>query len=195
MNKKMKRSCLIIDMAALVLMILAFVLDRIPAARLGGETGRVLVQNAWVPLILSVIAQICALIYLLKDANKQAAIFYKGFTCSFLLLYIHFFVMTLYSVPYAPKDRLALLYLFLVILLVGYSAILLLTFAQNQGKKRSLTLAAIAAVMELAMIFFFVAEGISAAMVCSFAAKMLMILLLYLMVEAKYQDKEARGTI
>ena len=73
--------------------------------------------------------------------------------------------------------------------------ILLLTFARNQGKAISQGLAAIAAVSELVILFFFIFEGFSPVMVLTFSSKILMINLLYTMVEVKYQDKDARGTI
>ena len=195
MDAKKKKTCLGITAAAFVMLIAAFVTDRIPSTRLKGEAGGFLVHNAWVPLVLSAVALVCALIYILKDGKKQAAPFHKGMTGAFLLMYIHFFHMTLVTVHEVPADMRVAVHLLILILLVGYSAFLLLCFAKNQGKKTSLTLAVIAAVADMAVLFFFIVEAFSPAVLFSCIAKLLTILLFYLLMEAKYHDKDARGTV
>ena len=194
MNEKTKKTGLALTVSAFVLMLAAFILDRI-LSRSGSSAVPFLVQNAWVSVVLETLTLACAFIYILKDGTKEAALFHKGFTGAFLLMYNNFFHMTIISAISATAEKQLMLHLFIIVLLIGYSAILLLTFARNQGKAISQGLAAIAAVSELVILFFFIFEGFSPVMVLTFSSKILMINLLYTMVEVKYQDKDARGTI
>lgn len=194
MDVKKKKVSLAVVVIAFVTMLTSFIFDHIPATRTKGFDD-LFAQNTWITLVFNTIALVCALVYLLKNGEKKAARFHKGFTGALLLMYISYFHLTLGAAMHYTLDKQALLHLYIFNLLLGFSAILLLTFAQNQGKKLSLFFAAIAVVAELVIFFFIVLNGISISVLFSFITKLLMINLLYSMVEYKYEDKEARGTV
>ena len=195
MNVKTKNMCLATTIIAFVAMMVSFVLDFFSRSGPQVKFGQVIVHNTWVQLILSTIALACALIYILKDGKKDAALYLKAFTGAYLLTYIYFFLMALASAVYSSIQNQAMLHLFVITLLVGYSSVLLLTFARNQGKKISLILASVALVVELIIFFFLVSYGITIAVVFTFISKLLMLNIFYTLIEVKYQDKDARGTI
>ena len=195
MDIKTKKMCLATTVIAFITMIISFVLDFFFQNGPQVKVGQVVVHNTWVQLILSTIALACAFIYILKDGKKDAAPYLKAFTGAYLLTYIYFFIMALASAVYSTSQNQAMLHLFILTLLVGYSSVLMLTFARNQGKKVSLILAAVAVVVELIIFFFLVSYGISIAVVFTFVSKLLMLNIFYTLIEVKYQDKDARGTI
>jgi hypothetical protein len=154
---------------------------------------QLVVEREWVPFILTVFALVCAFIYISKDAGKQAAIFQKLFAGSFLVTYIYYFHILVYLLPFGSMKQQALIHLFIMVLLVSYSAVLILTFAPNLGKRYSLILASIAAVAELIIMMMAIVEGVTPGVIGGFITNILMITIFYLMVEAKYMDKDARG--
>ena len=172
------------------------ILDLIPSSSpKEGIFLQLIVERAWVPFILTIIALVCAFIYISKGATKEVAIFQKLFVGSFLVRYIYFFHMLIILLPLASGKQQAVIHLFILVLLVSYSAFLILTFAPNLGKNYSLIMASIAAVADFIIFMISIIEGITPGVVSSFIAEMLMIAIFYLMVEAKYLDKDARGTI
>ena len=195
MNVKTKKTCLATTVIAFVAMLISFIMDFFPETSLNGQAGQFVVHNSWVQLLLSTFALVCAFLYILNDGRKDAAPFLKAFTGAYLLTYIYFFFMALASAIQSSVQNQAMLHLFILTLLVGYSCVLILTFARNQGKKVSLILAAVAVVVELIIFFFLVSYGISIAVVFTFISKLLMLNIFYTLIEIKYQDKEARGTI
>lgn len=195
MSKKMKNRCLILIGVTFLMMVLAMITDRIFTQPQEGVIIQMLTQRAWVPFILTVVALICAFIYVSKDAKKEAAIYHKVFAGSFLVTYIYFFHMLIVLLPLVKGNQQAIVHLFILDLLVSYSAILILTFAPNLGKRYSLILASIAVIADFIIFMISVIEGVSPGVVCSFIANILMIAIFYLMIEAKYMDKDARGTI
>ena len=194
MDVKKKKMSLALVVIAFVTMLTSFIFDHIPATSTKGFDD-LFVQNTWITMVFNALALVCAFIYLLKNGEKRAAPFHKGFTGALLLMYISYFHLTLGAAMHYTMEKQGLIHLYIFNLLIGFSAILLLTFAQNQGKKMSLVFAAIAVVAELVIFFFIVLNGISISVLFSFITKLLMINLLYTMVEYKYEDKEARGTV
>ena len=196
MNVKTKKMCLATTVIAFVAMLISFIMDFFPETGLNGQAGQFVVHNSWVQLAFSTFALVCAFLFILNDGRKDAAPYLKAFTGAYLLTYIYFFFMALASaIQSITTQNQAMLHLFILTLLVGYSSVLMLTFARNQGKKVSLILASVAVVVELIIFFFLVSYGITIAVVFTFISKLLMLNVFYTLIEVKYQDKDARGTI
>lgn len=193
MNEKMKKRCQILIGVTFVLTVISMIVDRVIIVYRKGMIIQLVVEREWIPFILTVFALVCAFIYISKDAGKQAAMFQKLFAGSFLVMYIYYFHMLVFLLPYGSMKQQAVIHLFIMVLLVSYSAVLILTFAPNLGKRYSLILASIAAVAELIIMMIAVVEGVTPGVIGGFITNILMITIFYLMVEAKYMDKDARG--
>lgn len=193
MSEKMKKRCQILIGVTFVLTVISMIVDRVIIVYRKGMIIQLVVEREWVPFILTVFALVCAFIYISKDAGKQSAIFQKLFAGSFLVMYIYYFHMLVFLLPYGSMKQQAVIHLFIMVLLVSYSAVLILTFAPNLGKRYSLILASIAAVAELIIMMIAVVEGVTPGVIGGFITNILMITIFYLMVEAKYMDKDARG--
>lgn len=194
MSEKMKKRCQILIGVTFVLTVISMIVDRVIIVYRKGMIIQLVVEREWIPFILTVFALVCAFIYISKDAGKQSAIFQKLFAGSFLVMYIYYFHMLVFLLPYGSMKQQAVIHLFIMVLLVSYSAVLILTFAPNLGKRYSLILASIAAVAELIIMMIAVVEGVTPGVIGGFITNILMITIFYLMVEAKYMDKDARGT-
>lgn len=193
MSEKMKKRCQILIGVTFVLTVISMIVDRVIIVYRKGMIIQLVVEREWIPFILTVFALVCAFIYISKDAGKQAAMFQKLFAGSFLVMYIYYFHMLVFLLPYGSMKQQAVIHLFIMVLLVSYSAVLILTFAPNLGKRYSLILASIAAVAELIIMMIAVVEGVTPGVIGGFITNILMITIFYLMVEAKYMDKDARG--
>ena len=193
MSEKMNKRCQILIGVTLILTIISMIVDRVIIVCRKGMIIQLVVEREWVPFILTVFALVCAFIYISRDAGKQAAIFQKLFAGSFLVMYIYYFHMLIFLLPFGSMKEQAIIHLFIMVLLVSYSAVLILTFAPNLGKRYSLILASIAAVAELIIMMIAVVEGVTPGVIGGFITNILMITIFYLMVEAKYMDKDARG--
>lgn len=193
MSEKMKKRCQILIGVTFVLTVISMIVDRVIIVYRKGMIIQLVVEREWIPFILTVFALVCAFIYISKDAGKQSAIFQKLFAGSFLVMYIYYFHMLVFLLPYGSMKQQAVIHLFIMVLLVSYSAVLILTFAPNLGKRYSLILASIAAVAELIIMMIAVVEGVTPGVIGGFITNILMITIFYLMVEAKYMDKDARG--
>ena len=194
MSEKMKKRCQILIGVTFVLTVISMIVDRVIIVYRKGMIFQLVVEREWVPFILTVFALVCAFIYISKDAGKQAAMFQKLFAGSFLVMYIYYFHMLVFLIPFGSMKQQAVIHLFIMVLLVSYSAVLILTFAPNLGKRYSLILASIAAVAELIIMMIAVVEGVTPGVIGGFITNILMITIFYLMVEAKYMDKDARGS-
>ena len=194
MSEKMKKRCQILIGVTFVLTVISMIVDRVIIVYRKGMIIQLVVEREWVPFILTVFALVCAFIYISKDAGKQAAMFQKLFAGSFLVMYIYYFHMLVFLIPFGSMKQQAVIHLFIMVLLVSYSAVLILTFAPNLGKRYSLILASIAAVAELIIMMIAVVEGVTPGVIGGFITNILMITIFYLMVEAKYMDKDARGS-
>lgn len=194
MSEKMKKRCQILIGVTFVLTVISMIVDRVIIVYRKGMIFQLVVEREWVPFILTVFALVCAFIYISKDAGKQSAIFQKLFAGSFLVMYIYYFHMLVFLLPYGSMKQQAVIHLFTMVLLVSYSSVLILTFAPNLGKRYSLILACIAAVSELIIMMMSVVGGVTPGVIGSFITSILMITIFYLMVEAKYMDKDARGS-
>ena len=194
MSEKMKKRCQILIGVTFVLTVISMIVDRVIIVYRKGMIFQLVVEREWVPFILTVFALVCAFIYISKDAGKQAAMFQKLFAGSFLVMYIYYFHMLVFLFPFGSMKQQAVIHLFIMVLLVSYSAVLILTFAPNLGKRYSLILASIAAVAELIIMMIAVVEGVTPGVIGGFITNILMITIFYLMVEAKYMDKDARGS-
>lgn len=195
MDKKLKKVYLILTFSAAVLMLLSFLVERFMPRTINGDPNRFLLQNAFIPFALSELALVCSLIYCLMDGKKKASLFYKGYAGAYLIMDIYLFHMAIISGPNVLENKQALFHLFIMILLVEYSAVLLLAFAINQGKKRAGLLAMVGALADVFLMFCFIVEGFTISFLLSSIAKILMIYLLCFLTEAKYLDKESRQTI
>lgn len=194
MSEKMKKRCQILIGVTFVLTVISMIVDRVIIVYRKGMIIQLVVEREWIPFILTVFALVCAFIYISKDAGKQAAMFQKLFAGSFLVMYIYYFHILIFLLPYGSMKQQAVIHLFIMVLLVSYSAVLILTFAPNLGKRYSLILASIAAVAELIIMMIAVVEGVTPGVIGGFITNILMITIFYLMVEAKYMDKDARGS-
>ena len=195
MDLKKKKICIYLTVIAFAMMIVASVLN--VDSFIEATEGRkgFISHNDLITLVLSEVALVSAFIYCLKNFQKKASIYLKIFTGSFLLMDINFFRMSIVSAVNISSEKQLLLHLFVLVLLTEYSAVLLLTFAKNQGKHTSKFLAAIAAIANICIMFYFIIEEVSASLFVFCIAKILMLILFYLLIEAKYQDKDIRGTV
>ncbi len=195
MGKTLKSLCLTIVAAALVMMAASIIVDFTSSGAADQRLREYLSDNVWTLVLPGFIALIFALIYIQKEGTKKVAFFYKGFIFTYLVPQVVFILSVLggsYSVitPNGIPPRMIIIFMAWII---EYSMLLFLAFVPNLGKSKSLLLAFIAAVMNICIIAMFFKLGFSLSILLRNASKILMILLLYLMVVAKYRDKDARG--
>ena len=146
-----------------------------------------------------IVAAVCGLAYFFKGASKKAALLYKISFLAFLLLIVgNILYLITISARMGTEDSQSVAgYIFsTTLLLVVFSCILLLAFAPNLGKKRSIALATISIFAVIApTILGLVVKGISNGFVVNMLLKIELIVMLHMMVYAKYVDKDARGTV
>ena len=193
MGNKLKTTCLAITAAAFVMMIVSLIFDGISSNQ---RLSDYMTGNMWMIVLPSAVSLACALIYILKGGTKKVAFFYKGFLALYIVSHIVFIISTLvgsYSVisPDAKPIRMIILFLAWII---EYSVLLFLAFAPNLGKHISLLLALVAVIMNICIVAMFFKLGFSISILLRNISRILMIVLLYLLVIAKYIDKEKRGT-
>ena len=149
--------------------------------------------------LLGIITAICGLIYFLKGASKKVALLYKISFFTFLLMIAGNILYTVtISARIGTIDTQSVAgYIFsITLLLVVFSCILLLTCAPNLGKKRSIILATISIIAVIApTIIGLTVIGTFNGFLVNMVLKIELIVMLHMMVYAKYDDKDARGTI
>ncbi len=128
----------------------------------------------------------CALYYLAMDYEKDSAPFYKAF----MFLYA---LSGIVRVVFFARHSTGILPLCSAVIAV--IATLILTFAKNLGKKNSWIVYAVLMVAEVLLLFSFNPAGSSSALVTSKISDILIAGTLGLMLNGKYMDKDARGTI
>ncbi|MCR4590871.1 MAG: hypothetical protein K5668_08630 [Lachnospiraceae bacterium] len=197
MKKGLKALCLIIIAAAFAMTAASVIADYSMAGASHQRLRDFMSANVWLLVLPNFISLVFALIYILKEGTKKMAFFYKGYIYTYLISQVIFILSVLggsYSVltPNGIPPRMIVIFMSWII---EYSMLLFLAFAPNLGKRISLLLAFIAAVMNICIIVMFFNLGFSMSILLRNISKILMIILLYLMVVAKYRDKDARGTI
>ena len=197
MNERLKRTALIVTIAAFVLMVLSIVVDVVKPENVKDLFGENMLGNAWPQAAIGIIALVFAFIYIMKNAVKEAAPFYKGFFIAFLLMNFLYGVSLFISAHLcgAPGEIPILFLVAFIFWLIGSTAVLYLAFAPNLGKNRSLTLAIIAAAAFLAPVFVSLFHDFYEGMLFRNIAKILMVFLLYLLILAKYQNKDTRDAV
>ena len=149
--------------------------------------------------LCGITSAICGLVYFVKGASKKVALLYKISFFAFLLLNVEniLYMITICARSGAENSQSVAGYIFsTTLLLVVFSCVLLLAFAPNLGKKRSIVLATISIIAVIApVILGLVVKGISNGFLVNMLLKIELIVMLHMMVYAKYEDKDARGTI
>ena len=148
--------------------------------------------------ILWVLAGLLGLVYFFKGGVKKLAPLYKVSLWAFLfsvtanILYISANAARRDAVTWGIAGSIVCQ----MLLLVTFACVLLLAYAPNLGKKRSILLANLAVLSVLASSFFgAAAAGIGHGLIANGFAKGDLIIMIHLMVLAKYEDKDARGTV
>ena len=195
MGKKFKDFCLIITGASFVMMIASLIIDIIPSTGSNQRLSDFMSDNIWMVVLPSIISLAFALVYILKDGTKKAAFFYKGFIFTYLVSQVIFILSVIGgSYPVLSTDKVPIrMIILLMAWIIEYSMLLFLAFVPNLGKRKSLILALVAVVMNICIIIMFFKLGFSLSILLRNISKILIILLLYLLVVAKYKDKDARG--
>ena len=196
MRKNLKVTCIGIGVISLILMVISIILDISGNAGLNEGLRSQIVRHDWIEMAACAVAFIFAFIYVSKDAMKSAARYYKAYCYTVLVAEFLAMAITIYftAVQINTSGQALMLVIIFTIWLAGFCPLLFLSFVPDLGQTVSIALAVIAALTNLIMPVgaFNFQLPVVPTLLRSFV-KMLMIVLLYFLVVAKYENKMARG--
>lgn len=131
--------------------------------------------------VCTMLTLLFAALYFMMGFKKDAAPYYKLFAWMFAISTC-VFVLAVRTMPIV----------FVIIGLINYAILSILAVAKDLGKKKSFILCIISIVVSAAAIVLFCI--LNAGSVITMASKLLLSVLLFVMVNAKYADKGIRGT-
>ena len=141
----------------------------------------------------------CGLAYFLAGGTKKAAPLYK-FSVWIFFHYILTLALYLFTIvarcPGLTGKTLSGCILSQACILATFACTAILAFAPNLGKRRSLFLATMAVLTNaVPCVFGLVNVGTGEGVLGNSVFRLDLIIAMYLMVVAKYEDKDARGTV